>query len=163
MIGYKQDETIDHLLAQVCRLHHARARMLFHTMGLYRGQPPLLHALWERDGLTQTELAELLRVTPATITKSVQRLERTGFVVRKADPEDQRVSRVWLTDAGRAVHEDIQAAFRTMAEEIMAGLGMEERTVLKRLLAQIRDNLRSAAGDDEPPPCEEGEPPEGCP
>ena len=69
-------------LANICRLHHARIHILLESVGLYRGQPPLLFALWHQDGQTHSELAERLHVTPATITRMIQRMEKTGFLER---------------------------------------------------------------------------------
>jgi len=140
-------EPIGHLLAQVCRLHHTRARTLLEGVGLYRGQPPVLRALWENEGLTHSDLAKQLHVQPATITKMIQRMERAGFVQRRPDPEDERVSRVYLTEAGRAVQEDVQNIFQSLEEETLAGFGPEERTLLQRFLFQLRENLRRVTGD----------------
>jgi DNA-binding MarR family transcriptional regulator len=86
-----QAETMDFLLANVCHLHHTRAHQLFEAIGLYREQPLVLLALWEQEGFTQTELAERLKIAPATVTKMLQRMEKAGFIQRKPDAEDQRV------------------------------------------------------------------------
>ena len=145
-----EPESIDHLLAQVCRLHHSRARELLEELGLYRGQPPVLHALWEREGLTHSELADLLQVQPATITKMIQRMERTGFVQRRSDPEDQRVSRVYLTETGRTIHEDVQQVLRSLEKETFAGFNPQERISLQRFLIQMRENLMRVAGGKPP-------------
>jgi MarR family transcriptional regulator, organic hydroperoxide resistance regulator len=139
-------ESIDFTLADVCHVHHARAHQLLEALGLYRGQPPVLFALWEQEGLTHTELAERLRNTPSTISKMLRRMERAGFVVRRPDADDQRVSRVYLTEAGRAVESEVQAAFRTLEAETFAGLASEERVLLHGLLQRLRDNLRRAMG-----------------
>ena len=45
-----EPQATDFLLAQVCRLHHARAHALLDEIGLYRGQPPLQGILHERKG-----------------------------------------------------------------------------------------------------------------
>ena len=63
-----EPETLDYLLAQICHLHYSRARTLLEAIGLHRGQPPVLHALREQEGLTHTNLDRRLHVTPATIT-----------------------------------------------------------------------------------------------
>lgn len=139
-------ESLDFLLAQVCRLHHTRARALLEGIGLYRGQPPLLFALWEKEGRTHSELADILSVQPSTITKMLKRMERAGFVERRQDPDDQRVSRVYLTDAGRMIQKEVQQAFLALEEETFDGFTLEERTLLRRLLARIRDNLTSVMG-----------------
>jgi len=141
-----EPESIDFLLAQVCRLHHARAHTLLEELGLYRGQPPMLHALWEQEGLTHGELAERLHVQPATITKMIQRMEKAGFLERQSDLEDQRVSRVYLTDAGRAIQAEVRQVWRTLEGETFAGFTLEERVLLRRFFLQIRENLIRVTG-----------------
>ncbi len=134
-------ESPDFLLAQVCKLHFSRARTLLEELGLFRGQPPLLFALWEKEGLTHSELAGHLHVQPATITKMIQRMERAGFVERRPDAEDQRVSRVYLTDAGRNIRDAVEGALRQLEEQTFAGFSQEERTLLSQFLLRIRNNL----------------------
>jgi DNA-binding MarR family transcriptional regulator len=131
----------DFLLAQVCKLHHSRARTLLEELGLFRGQPPLLFALWEEEGLTHSELAEHLHVQPATITKMIKRMERAGFIERRQDAEDQRVSRVYLTAAGRNIRDAVEGVLSQLEEQTFAGFSSEERALLDRFLLRIRDNL----------------------
>ena len=140
--------SLDFLLANICHLHHSRVHQLLEALGLYRGQPPVLRALWEQEGLTQTELAEQMKITPATMTKMLQRMEKTGFIQRKADPEDQRISRVYLTDTGRAVQKDVEAVFRQMEEETFGNFTLEERCCCAAFLLQMRENLVSATGEE---------------
>ncbi|HEX7435054.1 MAG TPA: MarR family transcriptional regulator [Anaerolineaceae bacterium] len=139
-----ENETLDFLLAQVSHLHHSRVYQLLEKLGLYRGQPPLLFALWEKEGLTQTELARQLHDSPATITKMLQRMEKTGFIARRPDEVDQRVSRVYLTDAGRAVKTDLEEVWATMDRDTFKGFSLDERVLLRRLFCQLRSNLQSA-------------------
>ncbi len=145
-----EPEPLDLLLGQVSRLHFTRAHTLLETLGLYRGQPPVLRALWEQEGLTHTELAERLHVTPATMTKMLQRMEKAGFLIRQPDPEDQRVSRVYLTQAGHAVEESLQSVWRAMETETFAGFTRQERDSLRAFLLRIRENLMQAIGEDTP-------------
>jgi DNA-binding MarR family transcriptional regulator len=136
-----EPESIGHLASQMCRLEHARMHELLEDLGLYRGQYRLLRALWAQDGLTHTELAEQSHVRPATITKTTQRMDKAGLVQRRHDAEDQRVSRVYLTEAGRAVREGVEQTWRRLEEEMFAGFTMEERVLLRRFFLQIRENL----------------------
>ena len=141
-------ESLDSLFAQICRLKHARIHTLLEALGLYRGQPSVLQALWEREGQMHTELARRLQVQPATITKMLQRMEKTGFVERRSDPDDHRVSRVYLTEAGRAVRADVQQVWRRLEEEVFAGFSHDEQVLLRRFFLQIRENLnRVTAGE----------------
>ncbi len=140
-----ESESLDQLLAQICRLKHARVQALLETLGLYEGQPSMLRALWSQEGLTHTDLAKRLRVQPATITKMIQRMEKAGFVERRPDPQDERVSRVYLTEAGRAVQADVRDVWHTLEKEAFAYLTEEQRAQLRHLLLQIRDNLMRVA------------------
>ena len=134
-------DSVDRLIGEVCGMHHKRAHALLEALGLYRGQPRLLFALWQEEGLTHSELADRTRVRPATISKMVQRMEKAGFLQRRADDEDQRVSRVYLTDAGRGVQDRVDAAFAQLERETLAGFDDEESELLRGFLVRIRDNL----------------------
>lgn len=140
-----EPRSLDHLLAQVSRLQHERARTQFGALGLHRGQPQLILALSEEDSRTHTELAEYLHVTPATVTKMVQRMENAGFVQRQPDTNDQRVSRVTLTPAGSQAGEQLSMLFDTLDAETFAGFTLKEREILQQLLRRVRDNLLRAA------------------
>ena len=143
-----QTDVVSFLIGQVCRLHHQRAHELLEGLGLYRGQPPLLRALHHEEGLTQSELAEHLQVTPATITKMIQRLEKSGFVQRMADETDQRVSRVYLTAAGRAIQIQMASALQKLETETLRGFGAQERDLLHKSLIRVRENLHAAQGGE---------------
>ncbi len=139
--------TLSQLLPQICRLHHTRAQALFSAIGLHRGQPFLLAVLWAEEGLAHSELAARMHVTPATITKMLQRMEDSGFVHRQPDPDDQRVSRVYLTDHGRVVRQRVADMWQTLENEAFGNLTFEEQETLRELMARVRDNLREANGD----------------
>jgi DNA-binding MarR family transcriptional regulator len=143
-----RSESLDSLFAQICRLKHARVHTLLEALSLYRGQPSVLQALWQQEGLMHTDLARRLQVQPATITKMLQRMEKAGFVERRPDPDDQRVSRVYLTGAGQAVQADVQRVWRRLEEEAFAGFTLEERAQLQRFFQRIRENLASVTGTE---------------
>lgn len=148
MASKQPAETLDFLLVNISHLHRIRAHQLLEAIGLYRGQPPVLRALWETEGLTQTDLAARMEVTPATMTKMLQRMEKAGFIYRKPDAGDQRVSRVYLTDAGRAIQNEVEAIWRRMDEETFANFTAEERALLHQFFNRIRSNLIQAAGGE---------------
>ena len=135
-------ETTGALLAQICRLMRRRMHSVWDELGLYRGQPFLLRTLWEEEGITHSELATRLNVRPSTISNMIQRMEKAGFVERRADLEDQRVSRVYLTDAGRSIRDRVRQVWRELDATTLAGFSAEERVLLRRFLLQVRDNMR---------------------
>lgn len=143
----KPPDTLDFQLARICHLHYTRVHQLLEALGLYRGQPGILHALWDKEGLTQTELAANLRNTPATVTRMLQRMEKAGFIYRTPDPSDQRVTRVYLTEAGWAVKVDVEKVFETIDQETFAGLSPQDRSALRQFFLRIRANLEQATGE----------------
>jgi DNA-binding MarR family transcriptional regulator len=145
-----EPQATDYLLAQICRLHHGRARELLHEIGLYRGQPRVLDILHEEEGLTHTELATRLQVAPATVSKTLQRMEKAGFLVRQPDPEDERVSRVYLTGAGREIREEMRARLGRLAQDTLRGFDSMDHALLRRLLLRVHENLLLATGQTMP-------------
>jgi len=138
-----EERSLGPLLTEICRLNHMRMHTLLHDLGLYCGQPWVLGALWRKEGLTHSELSTMLHRTPATITNMIRRMEKSGFVTRRSDPEDQRVSRVYLTDAGRAIQDRVRETWQELEARQFANFTLEERVLMRRLLIQVRDNLMS--------------------
>ena len=106
MTRHPLQKTLSHKLARVSRLFRARAHQRLDQIGLYGGQQFVLCALWAEEGITHSELARRLHIQPATVTNALKRMERAGLVDRRRDPDDQRVSRVFLTPAGWEIREN---------------------------------------------------------
>jgi DNA-binding MarR family transcriptional regulator len=105
--------------------------------GLRLGQDHLLAVLWERDGSTPGEVAAALNVTTPTVTKVATRMTTTGLLTRRRDDRDNRLVRLWLTDAGRALRGPVETERRLMEEKITADLTETEREHLLSALAKI--------------------------
>ena len=134
-------ETISYLLVQVCRAHRGCANDALTDIGLYAGQEMFLLHLWEHDGLTQSQLVEHMCVQPATVSKMLDRMEKAGLVMRRPDPEDSRVSRVYSTEQGRILQNAVSDVWGALEERTVAGFSTEERLLLRRLLLQMYENL----------------------
>lgn len=104
--------------------------------GLTAGQDFLLAELWQEDGLCQVALVQRLGVEQPTVAKAVKRLEAAGFLTRRAHERDARKTRIWLTERGRAVRPQVEAAWRAADELLGAGLTEAERAELVRLLGR---------------------------
>lgn len=134
-------DTISYLMVKVCRAHRCLAGALLADYGLHVGQEVLLMYLWEYDGRPQSELVDLMAVEPPTLTRMLNRLEKSGLLERHRDQIDARVCRIYLTEAGWALKEPIQRIWRELEARTMANLAIEERVLLRRLLMQVRRNL----------------------
>jgi DNA-binding MarR family transcriptional regulator len=72
----------------------------FRRLGVRVGEWRVLTALTIRPNIPMTEVAELASFDPTTLTRSVDRMARAGWVKRAPDPKDMRLTRLALTPAG---------------------------------------------------------------
>ena len=133
-------------IGHVCRLHHIRAHQLLESLELYRGQPQVLYALWEEEGLSHSELASRVHVSAPTLSKMVQRMVKAGLLVCRDDPRDQRVSRIYLTDEGRAIRSAVDRTWSRLDAETLAGFSEDECRQLVGFLKRMEANLVRATG-----------------
>ena len=105
------------------RLLSTAARMVEHAWveelekrGLTHAGLIALHLLTE-SARSQTELARLARVENQTMSRTLDRLQRDGFVTRASDPADRRRHIVEITAAGRAVWEETRSIENTLVAD----------------------------------------------
>jgi len=127
---------------EILRVHYYRTHVLLDKIGVYPGQPPLLFILNKNDGLSQKEIADKLGIKPSTITVMLKRMESVNLVCRKQDSEDQRISRVYLTEEGRSLCEKAKEITVLLQDECFGNFTAEEKIIFRRLLMQMRDNLQ---------------------
>jgi len=108
---------------------------------LTRAQWQVLVRLAKSEGGNQSALANDLDIEPITLSRHIDRLEAAGLVARRADPEDRRARRLYLTDEARPLLEVMKNYALGVFEQALTGLTEAERGELVRLLAHIRGNL----------------------
>ena len=128
-------------LLQVHKAHRARAEAALNQLGLHTGQEMLLLRLWLEEGIAQSQLAASMGVEPPTATKMLQRMEHTGLIERRPDPEDARISRVYLTERGRVLEQPVLEVWKQLEAQTVAALSATEQALLRRLLMQVAANL----------------------
>lgn len=142
--------TLENLFLKVGKVHRYWTGHLLEKHNIHRGQPPLLFGLKMQDGQTNSELANRMEVTPATISNMVKRMEKGGFVTRKRDPEDERVIRVYLTDRGREQQSEVENTLKIMNEIAFGNFSLAEREQFQQLLEKMMGNLHHAFMDENP-------------
>lgn len=115
--------------------------------GLHFGQDLVLAVLWERDGRTPGQVSAVLHVTTPTIVKMATRMATAGLLTRRRDDRDNRLVRLWLTDAGRALKEPVRAARQSLEDKITADLTETERQDLMRMLAAVHLTASGMLGE----------------
>ena len=129
------------LLAQVSQAYRTLSDNFMDRIGMHRAQASLLCRLFVNNGLTQSEIAEQLSVQGATITNILQRMEEAGLVTRQRDSEDNRLVRVYLTEAGRQKERAITEQFLKLEGMIFEGMNENDRLRMRALLQQMLQNM----------------------
>lgn len=136
----------EQLLRLTRRVHRIQKRHLErHDLAITPAQSRLLRTLAHCDSPPRmADLAERLEVVPRAVTTLVDALEASGRVRRMPDPANRRVTRIELTDEGRAALRELRGARRSAAEEILAPLTEKERQVLGVLLDTLIEGEAAA-------------------
>ena len=131
----------EQLLRLTRRVHRIQKRHLERReLGVTPAQSRLLRTLAHYGSPPRmADLAERLEVVPRAVTTLVDGLEASGKVRRAPDPANRRVTRIELTDEGRATLRELHGARRSAAEEILAPLTEKERQVFGVLLDSLID------------------------
>jgi DNA-binding MarR family transcriptional regulator len=131
----------EQLLRLTRRVHRIQKRHLERReLGVTPAQSRLLRTLAHYGSPPRmADLAERLEVVPRAVTTLVDGLEAGGKVRRVPDPTNRRVTRIELTDEGRATLRELRGARRSAAEEILAPLTEKERQALGVLLDTLID------------------------
>ncbi|WP_028547150.1 MarR family winged helix-turn-helix transcriptional regulator [Paenibacillus taiwanensis] len=102
----------------------------------------ILVVLWEHEGITQKELAERLTKDQTNIARMLFKLEKKSFIYRVTHETDRRSLRVYLTDKGRDVKEEILAPSIEAYQKTIEGLTEEEVETFRRILSVMYNNVK---------------------
>lgn len=133
------------LFTQAAKLLREAADETMSRHGVRVGQHIVLAVLWEHDGLTPGEIARRLQAATPTIVNTATRMEEAGLVVRKPDPADARLVRLYLTPRSRSLREPVRDARAALERHAAATLTAAElghlRSALTKIIAQLQGGL----------------------
>ncbi len=129
---------------QLARFHYYRMYSLFEEHNIYPGQHGVLFILEKHGGIRQRELADKLHIKAATTTVMLNRMAKANLIERRPDPDDQRVTLVYLTDQGQKALAKVKESLKILEKECLKGFTSEEEILLQTLLTKMRDNLIEA-------------------
>jgi MarR family transcriptional regulator for hemolysin len=112
--------------------------------GVTRAQWAVLARLDRFEGLKQSELAEMLDLQPISLTRLLDRLSESGLIERRADPNDRRAKRLFLTPAARPLLERLGELGEDLIGEAVKGVSREGVEQIVSQLAIVKENLRQA-------------------
>lgn len=141
---------ISHGIFRVARLHKLLARQLLRRTGLHPNQELLMMHLWDTGAQRQADLVAVLESDSATITRSIQRLERAGFVRRTPSPDDRRAVIVEPTAASLSLRRKVEEAWRALESLTVQEMSDAEQAQAMAVLHRLETNLMAALEQTEP-------------
>lgn len=114
----------------------------FRNLGIHPGQLPVLKKVYEEEGISLKGLANAVHIKPPTVTVTIQRLEKAGLVYKKPDAEDQRVSRIYLTEKGKDLQMEIARLIHENEQLLTGGFSAEEMELLRSYFKRMVENLQ---------------------
>ena len=131
------ESTISFLLAKVTVAHRNLLQKAVQEAGLHSGQVFVLFELWKTDGQRQIDLSAKLGLSPPTVNKILGGLLGNDFDTRAKYEDDARSTRIFLTDKGRNVREQLEIEWAKLEEQTVAGLTETEALMLRQLLVKL--------------------------
>jgi MarR family transcriptional regulator, transcriptional regulator for hemolysin len=146
---------IGFLISDVARLMRTAFDRRVRALGLTRSQWLVINRLHRRPGATQSELAEMLEVEKATAGRMVDRMEKKGWVLRRADAADRRVNRLHLTAEADLLQMQLAEIADRTVDDALALLSPRERDRFSDSMRRVKRQLQAML---EPEFAEEAEP-----
>jgi DNA-binding MarR family transcriptional regulator len=131
-------------LIQLARTYHVAIAEFEQATGVHLARWRILYFVSEHPNCTQKFLTQANRVDPASITRAVKQLEEEGLIERRPDADDNRLTRVTITKAGRQRVAAVAARRKVFLRRALAGFNPAELEVFQRALERIEANLTTA-------------------
>lgn len=130
------------------RLHRKAFEGLVSRMGIHRSQHILLMHLSHQVGVSQTELAAHLEISPAAVAVSLKKLEAGGYIEKKAAQNDSRYNEIKITEKGREIVNTSERFFGEIDAAMVKGIDDEMLDNFVKCLEIMQYNLRELCGSE---------------
>lgn len=125
----------------VARLRRLAFDTELRPLGFTTAQASIMRHLSQKDGLSQSELAQQLELGKVAVGESIERLVAAGFVKRRESNADRRMWNLYLTEEGRQAVIKLRGLALGLNETIMARVSPAEVREALRILEIVKANL----------------------
>lgn len=130
MNGPKLNEQVCYALYSTSRAITKAYKGLLEPLNLTYPQYVVMMALWEKEAIKISEVAEITGITNATLSPLLKRLENNGFIERRSSESDERQKQLVLTKDGKALGKKAKKA----SELALCATGLSEKDAKKIML-----------------------------
>jgi MarR family transcriptional regulator, transcriptional regulator for hemolysin len=120
--------------------HRAKAR------GTTRAQWIVLFRLRRQEGLSQVDLADVLELQPISLVRLLDRLVEHGLLERRHDPKDRRANRLFLTETGKQLVDDLDSLRDAIATDVLRDISQDSIETSLATLCDIKERIKALSG-----------------
>lgn len=130
-------------LLELSAAHAKRSQIIFEKLNLSNAQPKVLYILRTIDGCTQKKIASVCKVTPPSMTSTLNNMEKADFIYREKTLTNNRkhAHRVYLTKKGKITAEEVYSEFEKLEEICLNGFSEKEKIYVFDIFDKIINNL----------------------
>lgn len=140
---FSRNNSVGYLINHLARLFSDSLQKEIKPLGLSTGVFPIMLHLWETDGLTQKELVEQVGIEQATMTNTLNRMERDGLVERKKGTKDARLRLICLTSFGKSLSDPATQIAAKQNFSLLQGLSKAEQRQLIGLMDKLVESIEN--------------------
>ena len=137
------EENIGLLIHDVARLLRVLYDRQMSSIGLTRSQWWLLTYLFFKDGINQSELAILMDMEKAPLSRLLDRMEKKGWVIRKNESKDRRTKNIYLSESIKPLISSMRDKAAEYRRESLSILTDKDRNKIKTILQILKKDLTS--------------------
>lgn len=137
------EENIGLLIHDVGRLLKVLYDRQMASIGLTRSQWLLLTYLYFKDGINQTELASLMDMEKAPLSRLLDRMEIKGWIIRKNETKDRRIKNIYLSESVKPFVSSLREKAAKYRKDSLSILSDKELSKLRDLLQVLKKDLTS--------------------
>lgn len=135
------EENIGLLIHDVGRLLRVLYDRQMASIGLTRSQWWLLTYLYFKDGINQKDLASLMDIEKAPLSRLLDRMEIKGWILRKNETKDRRIKNIYLSESVKPLIGSMRKKAAQYREDSLSVLSDEELNSLRNLLQTLKTDL----------------------
>jgi len=143
------EEELHKALDDLLLLHIASDKFVLARYGLRRVRFYTLRHLYQNPGMSITRLSKLSFADPASTSRIVFSLEKEGFVQRQSKENDRRTFLLSLTNAGKALYEEVNAELKADIFKRFSGIDSDQLANILQNAQMLGETILQHRGDQE--------------
>ncbi len=140
------NESVGRKVSTLFRLCMIHLREEMKKMGFGAGDYPFLAFLFFKEGVSQDELSQYMRVDKSYTARALAKLEKMGMVERRQDPDEHRIKRVFLSRKSRQIETQFFKMLKNWHNTLIKDIDPEHLAIVQAGMDQMIENAEDFLG-----------------